>query len=261
MEPIKAIIVDDERHAIDSFRAIAMEACPDLQLVNAYENPEWFVHRHEEDGAFDLLFLDVEMVPYSGFKLLESLRGRYPDGMPFDVIFLTAYDQYALQAFAYNAIDYLLKPLMPQDLQKSVLRWEEKRHKRMHAAQLDLLTAFLAAPSEAKPDRMAIPTADGYEIIHFRDIVRCEADRNYTRIIDRQFHAHLACRTLKDVEQLVSDHGFIRIHHSHIINPEYVVKILRESGGTVEMADRTRITITKNRDQVLAQLFHRIRKL
>ncbi|WP_257669875.1 LytR/AlgR family response regulator transcription factor [Parapedobacter tibetensis] len=260
MDTIKAIIVDDEHHAIDSFRAIAMEACPNVDIINAYENPERFINCMDEDGNFDILFLDVEMVPYSGFKLLENLRIKYADELPFDVIFLTAYDQYAVQAFGYNALDYLLKPLMPQDLQKSICKWETKGHKRLHAAQLEQLTAFLSTPT-VKPDRMAIPTLDGYEVIHFRDIIRCEADRNYTHIIDRDFKHHVACRTLKEVEHLLSNHGFIRVHHSHMINPNFVIKILKESGGTLEMIDHTKIAITKNREDTLRQLFYQIKKL
>ncbi len=260
MEKIKAIIIDDEQHAIDTFKMIAAAACPILDVKGAYTNPVWFLNQAADDGDIDILFLDVEMVPYSGFKLLENLQQKYQGQLPFDVIFLTAYDQYAIQAFGYNALDYLLKPLMAPELQTAIQRWQNKNFKQLHAAQLKQLKLFLSMP-DVKPDRMALPTLDGYEIIHFKDVIRCEADRNYTHIIDNAFNPHVACRTLKEVEALLGAHGFLRVHRSHIINPNFVIRILKEAGGTLEMIDKTKITITQNREEVLHQLFNQIKKL
>lgn len=260
MERIKAIVIDDEQHAIDTFKAIAAEACPNLDIKGIYTDPTHYLHQIGDHEDIDILFLDVEMSPYSGFKLLEILQQKHQGQLPFDVIFLTAYDQYAIQAFGYNALDYLLKPLMPPELQAALQKWQNKSFKQLHANQLKQLKLFLSMP-DVKPDRMALPTLDGYEIIHFKDIIRCEADRNYTHIIDKAFNHHVACRTLKEVEVLLVTHGFLRVHRSHIINPDFVIRILRESGGTLEMIDQTKITITQNREDVLLQLFNQIKKL
>ncbi|MBT1707389.1 LytTR family DNA-binding domain-containing protein [Fulvivirgaceae bacterium PWU5] len=257
---INAIIVDDEQHAIDSFIKIAGMAHPDLQVIAAYTRPEAMLKHLHEGSLPDLLFLDVEMSPYSGFRLLEILQERSVTPLPFDVIFLTAYDQYAIKAFRYNALDYLLKPLLEDELRNTVNRWMQKKHKQLHPVQWGQLSHYLNR-AETVPDRMAIPTLEGYEIVLFEEIVRCAADRNYTHIVMQNRQSHTVCRTLKEVESVLIDHDFLRVHHSHVIHPRFVTKILKADGGTVEMTDGTQIRITRNKEEYLEKIFFSIKKL
>lgn len=257
---IKIVIIDDEQHAIDAFREVILEYGSDIEIIKTFNNPETFLEQSEQYEDIDILFLDIEMVPYSGFNLLNLLIEKYNKSLPNDVIFATAYDQYAIQAFNYNALDYLLKPLMVSDFERVIIKWQEKENKYLHKDQWEQLK-YLISRRDAEPDRIAIPNIEGYTLLPFEEIIRCEADRNYTHIYDKSYKKHIVCRTLKDVEKLLEDHGFLRVHHSHIINPKCVVRVLKESGGTLEMSDGTRIIITKNKDLNIQSLFSTIKKL
>lgn len=257
---IKTIVVDDEQHAIDSFVKIAEIICPELKVVAKFTRPDLFLEHLINEEHPDLLFLDIEMTPYSGFKLVELIQEKNKNGFDFDIIFLTAYDRYAIKAFSYNALDYLLKPLIPADLEKALEKWKQKKQKNFHPIQWKQLHYYLNNQGKAQ-DRIALPTLEGYEIIHCNDIIRCEADRNYTHIFTKKGVSHIVCRSLKEVENILCNHSFLRIHHSHIINPAYVVKILKIDGGSIEMIDGTQVRITRNKEENMEKLFGGIRKL
>lgn len=257
---INIIIIDDEQHAIDAFTEVVSEYTDAISTLDTFSNPEHFLQNVHQYENLDILFLDIEMVPYSGFQLLNLLLEKYNKQLPFDVIFVTAYHQYAVQAFNYNALDYLLKPLMKDDFERVIQKWQEKENKFLHKDQWEQLK-YLLNNNESVPDRIAIPNIEGYTLLPFDHIVRCEADRNYTHIIDKELKKHTVCRTLKEVEHLLERQGFLRVHHSHIINPKYVQRVLKESGGTLEMTDDSRIIITKNKEQNMETLFRTIRKL
>ena len=257
---IHTIIIDDEQHAIDAFLDVASRSEAPIKVVASFSNPEDFISKVDEFQTIDILFLDIEMVPYSGFKLLSLLMDKYGKQLPFDVIFITAFDQYAIKAFSYNAQDYLLKPLMDADFEKTIDKWLQKESRFLHKDSWEQLLHIISNRQE-KPDRIAIPHAGGYTLLPVEDIVRCEADRNYTHIIDKNHHTHTVCRTLKNVEVLLSEHGFLRVHHSHIINPHYVTQLLREAGGILEMADGAKVMITKDKETNMALLFNNISKL
>jgi two-component system LytT family response regulator len=259
MEKIKCAIVDDEQHAIDSLQRVLTMYCPQAVVTAVYSNPERFLEDRSRQEEIDLLFLDIEMVPYSGFRLLQQLHAAW-EGLPFDVIFQTAFDQYALKAIQNNALDYLLKPVMPEEVMQAMQRWEKKNYRSFHPLQWSQLHENLKAEEEL-PDRIALPNLEGYFVVKIADILRCEADRNYTRLMDRQGQVHLVCRSLKEFEGILSPYGFLRVHHSHLIHPEAVVKILREGGGTLVLSDQARIVITKNKEAVMEKLFAGIRKV
>ncbi len=120
---------------------------------------------------------------------------------------------------------------------------------------------YLISNKDKVPERIAIPNIEGYTLLPFNQIIRCEADRNYTHIYDNELKKHTVCRTLKDVECLLEEQGFLRVHHSHIINPKFVIRVLKEGGGTLEMADGSKIVITKNKEINIETLFNNIKKL
>ncbi|HYG40644.1 MAG TPA: LytTR family DNA-binding domain-containing protein [Cytophagales bacterium] len=257
---IKTIIVDDEQHALDSFVKIAEITCPEIKVVATFTKPDALLEHLVKEENPDLLFLDIEMTPYSGFRLVELLQEKNKSLPDFDIIFLTAYDQYAIKAFGYNALDYLLKPLIPEDLKKALEKWKQKKYKHFHPIQWEQLHYYMTNQGKVQ-DRIALPTLEGYEIIHCNDIIRCEADRNYSHIFTKNGASHIVCRSLKEVENILCNHSFLRIHHSHIINPAYVLKILKIDGGSVEMTDGTQVRITRNKEENMEKLFGGIRKL
>lgn len=257
---IKIAIIDDEQHALDAFEPIIAACKEDIEIIGIFQNPDHFYKSSAQYEDIQLLFLDIEMTPYSGFQLLNMLLEKYNKQLPYDVIFTTAYDQYAIQAFNYNALDYLLKPLMKEDFERSIKKWQEKENKFLHKDQWEQLKYLLNNKSNT-PDRIAIPNVEGYTLLPFEQIIRCEADRNYTHIYDMNLKKHTVCRTLKEVESLLNEQGFLRVHHSHIINPKFVIRVLKEGGGTLEMTDGTKIIITKNKENNFAAIFNSIRKL
>jgi two-component system LytT family response regulator len=259
MEKIKCAIVDDEDHATDTLQSLLQTYCPQVEIVGIYHKPGDFLNDREVQSRLNLLFLDIEMSPFSGFWLLQELHQSWRQ-LPFDVIFQTAYDQYALKAIQNNALDYLLKPIMPVELQKAVRKWEDKRVRHFHPLQWRQLEENLKEPQKL-PEKIALPNQEGYFILEITNILRCEADRNYTHVKDRSGQTHLVCRSLKEFEQILEPYGFLRVHHSHVIHPDAVVKILREGGGTLVLTDQARVVITKNKEGVMEKLFERIKKV
>ena len=256
----KIVIIDDEQHAIDAYQEVIKDYTNVLQIVRTFTNPEIFFNHYQDYDDIDLLFLDIEMEPYSGFNLLNLLLEKYENQLPYDVIFVTAYDQHAVQAFSYNALDYLLKPLMKSDFERVIRKWETKENKFLHRDDWEQLK-YLLHNKNSNPNRIAIPNIEGYFLLAFDDIIRCEADRNYTYIVDKSFKKHTVCRTLKDVEQLLNEYGFLRVHRSHIVNPNYVKRLLNEGGGTLEMIDGFKICMTQNKEINIHNLFKNIKKL
>jgi len=189
----------------------------------------------------DLAFVDVEMPGETGIELLESIGA-----FEFDVVFVTAHSGYALDAFAVNALDYLLKPVevpaLKRAFSKALERYNQKRIHGKEAVQL--------------PDKLGLTTRDGFIIVAVSDIVRCEADDNYTRVILANGKAHVVCKTLKETEKLLTAWPqFLRVHRSHLINASKIVRYYRSNGGQVCMTDDTQIDISEAaREQLKAML-------
>jgi two-component system LytT family response regulator len=261
MAPIKVINIDDEKHALDTFNHIVLNHCSGVEIVKSYSSPKAFLEEYSPESIdIDILFLDVEMHPINGIDLLEELRKKH-EQLIFDVVFLTAYDNFALDAFKQNAIDYILKPLMPEELIGAIEKWQNKQHKSIDPMQIEVLKQVFEQSQPAK-DMMAIPTFEGYEIIEIDQIIRCEAERNYCKIYYKDKpDAYLVSRNLKELSTILEQKGFLRIHHSHLINPMSIRRILKSEGGTIEMVDGTKIRITRNKEIVLESLFNKIPKI
>jgi two-component system LytT family response regulator len=249
-----AILIDDEKHCTESLELILRHAAPQVKVVAKFNDPEEAL-QFLKLRQVDLVFLDIEMPGMNGFELLRAL-----DKLSFDVVFTTAYDQYAIKAFAYSAISYLLKPVDEDDLRDTISRWEEKNNKTLELNQLHLLHEILSSKNALKT-KIALPTAEGFEFLEIRNIIRCESESNYTRLHCVDKSKHLICRTLKDVERVLQDSGFIRVHHSHLINPHYIRKFIRHDGGFIVMDDGQQISVSRTKKDRLFHLFNNIEKL
>ncbi len=233
------IIIDDERHCSDILSILIKKVHPNYHIKGVFNYATEglaFIRENE----FDLLFLDIEMPIMNGFKLLDKILPAN-----FDIVFTTAYDQYAIRAFQYSAINYLLKPITEKAIVSALASWEQRRQKT-NDEQWKILQNLISGTDEVQ-DKIALPTGTGYDIIEIKDIVRCQSENNYTYFLFADGNRTLICRTLKEVEAMLSEQQFFRVHQSHLINPKYVKNISKQGGGTLIMADNTEIPVSRQK--------------
>ena len=242
---VKALIIDDEEQAIHYLKELVHRHAPQIsQLETALGAKEGL----QKIASFkpDLIFLDIEMPYLNGFDLLKEL-----DQWNFGIIYTTAFNQYAIKAIKFSALDYLLKPIDPSELKEAILRFIAQRtiileQNKLYKNLLDNLSK-----KELTQFRIALPTKGGMYMYDLFDIIRVEADMNYS-----QFHLAkkpnvLVAKTLKEYSELLSDHGFIRIHKSHLINKTHIKtylntgKVMLNSGDEIEVSRRRRHLVKK----------------
>lgn len=233
------ILLDDEKHCTDILQNLIPRVSSEYQIIGVFNDPLEalaFIPEHE----VDLLFLDIEMPKMNGFRLLDKILPA-----SFDIIFTTAYDQYAIRAFDYSAIHYLLKPITEKAIVKALMSWEQRKRK-VNEEQWQLLQGVVAN-ADASPEKIALPTGTGFEILEIKDIVRCQSENNYTSFFFENGKKTLICRTLKEVEMMLSNHSFFRVHQSHLINGKFVKNISRQEGGMLMMVDGTSIPVSRQK--------------
>lgn len=235
---LSCVIVDDEIHCTETLKYELENHCPQVQLLAIVNNPLEAKHVIENLKP-SIVFLDIEMPGMNGFELLNSFNKTQ-----FSVVFVTAYDQYALQAFKFAAVDYVLKPVDGIELVKTVSRLEEPSHPLINNSQLKLLLNSLSQ-KEDKLSKIALNNGNKIEIITIKDIIRCEADSNYCKIFLNDDRDLYLSKTLKDVEQMLSDHQFIRVHNKHLVNSQHVQNYLKSDGGILTMSDGCEIQVTR----------------
>jgi two-component system LytT family response regulator len=240
--------VEDERKSREFLSELLAHYCPQVEVVGDADSVEAAVSVIREQKP-ELIFLDIEMPQHNGFKLFEFI----PDA-DFDVIFTTAFDQYAVKAFEYSAIDYLLKPIKISKLVQAVSKVSERlakdtRRERLEALQDNLNKDF---------HKIVLPTQEGYQFLEVGDIIRCEADSNYTlfRLVNGE--KVLVSKTLKHIEELLGSKEFFRIHQSHLINLRHMRKYIKGKSGQVEMGDDSVLDVSVRRK---AALLERIKNL
>jgi len=240
MTTIKAVILDDEKHCTKGLHMQLAELCPQVEVIATFNSPllaEEFVMKTH----FDILFLDVEMPQLNGFDFLKRI------GTPaFDVIFTTAYDQFAIKAFKYSAFDYLLKPIEDEDLQNTISKWENETADLQAQNQLRL-NVLMEQLGNTVQKKLVLPTAEGMELIEVDDIVCIDSDSNYSRLFFADGTSLLVSRTLKGFEDMLTSAGFLRVHHSHLVNIKKIRKYLKADGGYVVMSNGRKVSISRAR--------------
>jgi two-component system, LytTR family, response regulator len=240
---IRALIIEDEKNSQELLRELITEYCEDVEIVaiaGSVGEGLAAIEKHKPD----LLFLDIELPDGDGFQVLEKSEDR-----EFDVIFTTAYDQYAMRAFKFSATDYLLKPVDIEELQTAVTRVHEKRasgDQPDRAPQIDALLQNIRNIQQPLK-RIVLPTTHGFTVVNPDDIVRCESDRNYTFIFLTDGRRILVSRTIKEYEEMLEPYNFFRIHQSHVINLHYLKNYIRGRGGYVEMTDGSQLDVSARR--------------
>ena len=245
---IKAILVDDEQHCLDTLQILLQEYCPQVEILERCRSPKAALEAIRKLQP-TLVFLDIEMPNMNGFELLEQLKP-----ISFAVIFTTSYDQYAIKAIHISALDYLLKPVDPKELIAAINKVE--RQKAAPSAEQFQMLIDQIQQKGPELTKIAIPTSDGLELVHADQILRCEADDNYTHIFLKNKTKIVASRSLKEVEAQLQDFSFfIRVHHSYIVNLNEVTKYVRGEGGYVIMSDGSTVNVSRARKEALLKMF------
>ena len=234
---LKTILIDDDESNLSALSE-KLKHCPQVEIVARCESAEKGIEAIESLRP-DLVFLDIEMPVMNGFVMLQQLEYKN-----FELIFVTAYDHYAIKAIRYSALDYLVKPVDIEELKQAVEKAAHNRTNRTSSQQVALLLEHF---QKKQLRRITVPTGDGLQFINLEDIIYLEASNNYTTIFlvnDRKF---LVSRTLKDFEELLPQERFLRIHHSTIIHTFYVEKYIRGEGGQVMMRNGTMLDVSKRK--------------
>jgi two-component system LytT family response regulator len=245
---IKAIIIDDELHCINTLIMLLKAYCPGVSVIAECQSPIDGKNAIETLKP-DLVFLDIEMPEMNGFKLLEQLND-----ISFALIFTTGYDQYAIKAIKFSALDYLMKPIDPNELMGAVKKVREQRHLPF-AEQFQMLLKQIYDKNN-QFNKLAVPTSDGFELISIDQLMWCNADDNYTHFYLKNKTTITACRNLKEVEELLRGFDyFIRVHHSHIVNLKEVTRYVRGEGGYLVLSDGTSVNVSRTRKDMLLNTF------
>ena len=242
---IRTVLVDDESDNIRVLQKLLETYCPQVDVVGTAEGVEGALQLIRAVKP-DLAFLDIEMIQGNAFDLLNQLMP-----LQFQVIFVTAFDAYAIRAFKYSAIDYLLKPVDVDDLCRAVEKAAAKLAQKDMTQIRNLLENFGAA--QLSQQKMAIPTLSGLSFVKISDIIRFEAQGHYTGIYLTSGEIVLTTRNIKDYEDLLPESIFYRVHHSHIINLQKIQKYQKGRGGYVVMEDGSSIEVASRRRQEFMQ--------
>lgn len=237
---LQTVIIDDEPNAVEFISSVIQDHCPELEVAGKAYNVTGGISKIEELKP-DLVFLDVEMPNGTGFDLLSNFPEK-----EFDVVFITAFNHYAIKAIKFSAVDYILKPLNIEEFIGSVKKVLQKRAVSPPSGNesFKVLMENLKTPV---PSRLAIPTADGMEYLNPKEIIRIEADRSYSWFYLTGNRKILVSKNLKEFQDLLSDRYFFRSHNSHLINLKFVHKFVRREGGFIEMQDGEQIPISRNK--------------
>jgi len=241
---MKALIVDDEASNRENLQQLLQVYAPDVQLCATAEDVDSALAAIRQYRP-QLVFLDIQLHAQSGFDLLKQLGE-----VNFEVIFVTAYSQYGIQAVKFAALDYLLKPIDIDELNAAVDKARKAIAQKQKNERLNYLLEYLKDDNQTKP-RIALPLFGETRYVNINDIIRCEADNTYTRFALKGGEQIIVSKTLKEYADMLAGYGFLRTHQSHLVNTAYIKSWLREDGGSLLLTDGTKIPVSKlNREKV-----------
>jgi two-component system LytT family response regulator len=245
---IRSIIIDDEPNNIENLQILLNQYCREIDVVTTAFNANSGIEAIQAYQP-DLVFLDIQMPGGSGFDLLKGFAN-----INFEIIFITAYDQYGIQAIKFSALDYLLKPININELKLAIEKARQKIISKQKDYNIVNLLEYIKSGNKEVP-KIALPTLQEIMYVRVDSIIRCEASNNYTLFYLQNGEKVLVCKTLKEFVELLTPHNFIRTHQSHLVNLHFVKSLLREDGGTLFLTDQTKVPISRqNRDMVKEKL-------
>jgi len=246
---LRSIIVDDEQQCVDTLSILLNDFCDGVEVVGTAHNVKSAYELILKKRP-DIVFLDVEMPYASGFTLFEY----FDNDIFFETIFTTAHDQYALKAFKFSALDYLLKPVRVRDLRDALGRVRKKKESALLQRKYE---TFKSNMESKRFEKIALPVKEGFLFVEVENIVRCQADANYTIVFLKSAKKILVSRTLKEFEEILTEANFFRTHKSHLVNLAFVRKFIRSKVSLLEMEDGSSVEVaTRRRDKLLRRLTH-----
>jgi two-component system LytT family response regulator len=247
---LKAIIIDDEQHCIDRLSNLLISHFSNTILLIGYANSNEQGFELIANNNVDVIFLDVQLQNETGFELLNKINYQ-----SIHIIFTTAHEQYAVKAFKFWAVYYLLKPIDLDDLSAAIKKILNPQKNADGNIQL-LLQNLYALQQQSK--KIIIPTVNGLEFLNSDDIIRCESDVNYTTIYLTNKQKMVVAKTLKEFEKILEHYNFFRVHHSHLVNLNYIRTYNKGKGGFLVMTDGTSIEVsTRRKDEFLKKIMYK----
>ncbi len=248
---ITALLIDDDSNLRNGMKGFLSLYAPDIIILGEADSVKAGISAIEYHQP-NVVFLDIQLGDGTGFDILEQVMQR-KGSLSCHVVFITAHEQYAVKAFRFSALDYLLKPVDPEDLNKVVEKIKKALNSNDNYAHIDLLLENIRKKVD-KFKRIALSTSDGIHLFEVSDIIRCESQDNYTKFYIRDSKPILIAKTLKEYEDLLSGQGFERIHQSHLINLAYLKSYIKKDGGYAVMADNSHLPISQRKKERLQEL-------
>lgn len=248
---ITALIIDDESDGRDALRLALEKYCPDVSIKGMCETSELGISAIKTLKP-DLVFLDIQMPQMSGFDVLQKVAP-----VTFEVIFVSAHDQYAIKAIKFSALDYLLKPIDVDDLMNALRKVKERLHNKGNAHQYQSVLHNIQLKTD-KIKKLAVPSLDGIDLFDTDDIIYCKADGSYTTVYLQNKQSKIVSRNLKDFENLLEEFGFCRVHHASLINLKHVQRYVKGEGGYVILSEGHHVDISRRKKEEFLGLLNRI---
>ncbi len=248
---IKAVIIDDEISSRETLNIMLEMYAPDIKIIAEADGVRSGINIINELNP-ELVFLDIHMGDGSGFDLLNNFQSNN-----FRVIFVTAYEEYAIKAFKFSALDYLVKPVTPDDLVLAVKKMELAQDKEIWQEQLQVLESNYATANQSF-GKIILKTADAIHIVEISDIIYCKSENNYTYIYLMGENKLVVSRTLKEFDELLGDVSFLRVHQSYLINSNQIDYFDKKEGGAVVMKNGNKIPVSFRKKEQLLQLIQKL---
>ena len=245
----KAVIIDDENRTRDLIAKMINSFGLDILAIPAGENVQSGIQAIEELKP-DIVFLDIQMPDGTGFDVLKSVKNKN-----FEVIFITAHEEFAIKAIKFSALDYLLKPIDPEELKAAVEKAIKAVDDKKEESQFEALQNNIQ-PNKKK--RLVLKTQESVYVVELHEIIRCEADRNYTSFFLSSGKKILVSKTLKEYETLLSTHNFLRVQQSHLVNLDYVDRYDKGNGGSVVMKDGSEVPLSPAKREVFFKIIENL---
>jgi len=242
------LIIDDERNNVSNLDSLLRLNCPTISILGSANSADEGKRKIEQLKP-DLIFLDIQMPKKNGFEMLREI-----DDLLSEVIFVTAFDEYAIHAIKFSAVDYLLKPINVKELKDAVSRATKRISEKQQNYTLKNLIELINKEKNANEHRIALPMLKEIRLVNTGQIIRCESCNNYSTFYLQNGESILVCRPIYEYERLLADYGFIRCHQSHLINQTYIKSWIKETGGWFLMEDGKQVPISKTKKDGLKAL-------
>lgn len=244
---MNTIIIDDEANARDTLKELIQLHCPQVQIIGMAENVAKGLQLLKSLSP-EVVFLDIEMPDGTGFDLLQKVENK-----DFKVIFTTAHDKYAIQAFKFAALDYLLKPINSMELKQAIVRAEESKEKEMATLKIQTLLQNLDQTSQ-NLKKIILKDRYGIQLIKVEEIIRLESGGSYTTFFLKDKNTIIASNSLKEYDELLSKSNFFRSHQSHLVNMEYLERYDNRNGDFLHMVDGSEVPISRRKREMLIKI-------